>query len=131
MREIDDFGASAGATTKARCFPVEDSTTPYWRSQLHSIDQHRSTEELPAECDVAIVGSGMAGVSIAYHLTKSSKEGEMTPAIVILEARQVCSGAVRNPMGKGVPRNAWSPRGVSPGDRDTFLPISAYVQDIC
>ena len=93
MRQFNGFGASAGATAQAGCFPVESSTTPYWRSQLHSIDQHRSTDELPAECDVAIVGSGMAGVSVAYHLTKGLKDGESAPGIVMLEARQVCSGA--------------------------------------
>ena len=93
MREIYDFGGSASAATKDGCFPVEDSTTPYWRSQLHPIDQYRSTEELPTECDVAIIGSGMAGVSVAYHLTKGSTEGEAASSIVLLEARQVCSGA--------------------------------------
>ena len=93
MRQIDDSGAPADPTTKTGCFPVDGSTTPYWRSQLHPIDQHRSTEELPAECDVAIVGSGMAGVSVVYHLTKGLTEGETAPAIVMLEARQVCSGA--------------------------------------
>jgi NADH dehydrogenase FAD-containing subunit len=93
MREIDDFGASASTTTEVGCFPVKNATTPYWRSQLHTIDQHRSTEELPTECDVAIIGSGMAGVSIAHHVTKHLKEGEAAPSIVLLEARQVCSGA--------------------------------------
>jgi hypothetical protein len=32
---------------------------------------------------------------------------------------------VRKLMGKGIPRNTWAPRGISPGARDTFLPISA------
>ena len=93
MREMNDFGASASTTAHAGCFPVKDSTTPYWRSQLHSLDQYRSTEDLPTNCDVAIIGSGMAGVSVAYHLTKDLKEGEAFPSIVLLEARQVCSGA--------------------------------------
>lgn len=93
MREVHDPGTSASTERDPGCFPVKNSTTPYWRCQPHSIDQHRSTEELPRECDVAIIGSGMAGVSIAYHLMKDLKEGELAPSIVLLEARQVCSGA--------------------------------------
>lgn len=74
-----------------RIFPVDNPTTPYWRTELHRFDSYRSTEELPSECDIAIIGSGMAGTSTAYHLVKAA--GDNPPSIVVLEARQLCSGA--------------------------------------
>jgi glycine/D-amino acid oxidase-like deaminating enzyme len=71
--------------------PVLNPTTPYWRTELHPLDSHRSTEQLPAQCDVLIIGAGMSGVSFAYHLCEAT--GATKPSIVLLEARQVCSGA--------------------------------------
>jgi glycine/D-amino acid oxidase-like deaminating enzyme len=72
--------------------PVSNPTLPYWRSELHWLDSFRSTRDLPSECDIAIVGAGLAGVSAAYHLSQE-KVGQKAPSIVVLEARQVCSGA--------------------------------------
>ena len=71
--------------------PVHNATLPYWRTQLHWIDEHRTTTALPSDCDVAIIGAGMSGVATAYHLCEQA--GPNPPSIVILEARQVCSGA--------------------------------------
>jgi cation diffusion facilitator CzcD-associated flavoprotein CzcO len=71
-------------------FPVAKSTLPYWRTELHEIDSHRSTDQLPEECDVLIVGAGISGVSTAYHLLNNNPS---PPSIVLLEAREVCSGA--------------------------------------
>jgi len=71
-------------------FPVPNSTAPFWRSELHEIDSIRSTDRLPKECDVLIIVGGLSGVSTAYHLLD---ENPSPPSIVILEAREVCSGA--------------------------------------
>ena len=71
-------------------FPVANSTLPYWRSELHEIDSHRSTEQLPPESDVLIVGAGISGVSTAYYLLDNNPS---PPSVVLLEAREVCSGA--------------------------------------
>ncbi|KAK8095959.1 FAD dependent oxidoreductase [Apiospora kogelbergensis] len=74
--------------------PVASPTLSYWRSEPHRLDSHRSTEQLPATCDIAIIGAGFSGVSVAYHLSTSDVETtEGPPSIVLLEARQVCSGA--------------------------------------
>ena len=70
--------------------PVDNSTLSFWRTDLHELDNHRSTEDLPTECDILIVGAGFAGTSVAYNLVKSD---EPLPKTVILEARQACSGA--------------------------------------
>jgi ribulose 1,5-bisphosphate synthetase/thiazole synthase len=75
---------------ESNVFPVPNSTTPFWRSELHEIDSIRSTDHLPEECDVLIIGAGLSGVSTAYHLLD---ENPSPASIVILEAREVCSGA--------------------------------------
>ena len=83
--------------------PVGNATVPYWRTELHVLDEHRTTEELPTECDVAIIGAGMSGIATAYHISKLA--GHKMPSVVILEARQLCSGATgRNGVSKLTPK---------------------------
>lgn len=81
-----------GGVKTTKILPVDNTTTPYWRTQLHPLDEHRSTEELPSECDIAIIGAGMSGVSTAYHLA-IAMGSEKLRSIILLEARQLCSGA--------------------------------------
>ena len=77
-------------------YPDAKSTLPFWRIQPHELDDHRTTEDLPTECDIAIVGGGYAGASTAYHLLNDNAS---LPSIALLEARQACSGATaRNGM---------------------------------
>ena len=70
--------------------PVPNPTLPFWRTQLHEIDEYQSTKDIPGQCDVLIIGAGYCGASTAYHLMN---ENPSPPSIVILEARQACSGA--------------------------------------
>jgi hypothetical protein len=76
-------------------FPVPNHTLSYWRSELHPIDSYCSSEKLPSSCDIAIIGAGMTGVSTAYHLSRlhAANNSGKKPSIVILDAREVCSGA--------------------------------------
>lgn len=74
-------------------FPVPNGVLPYWRTQPHRLDNHRSTDALPKESDIVIIGAGYAGASIAYHILNQIKSGAKPPSITILEARQACSGA--------------------------------------
>lgn len=94
--------------------PVPNPTASYWLSEPHWLDNHRSTPELPSHADFVIIGTGIAGVSTAYHLTETDKlanrnrnlndtappshqgqRGAETPppSILLLEGRTVCSGA--------------------------------------
>ena len=82
---------SNGSKPQEQILPVDNATVPYWRSELHELDEHRTTEELPTECDIAIIGAGMTGVATAYHISKLASD--KPPSVVILEARQLCSGA--------------------------------------
>lgn len=82
---------SSGGKMQSQILPVDNATVPYWRTERHAIDEHRTTEALPAECDVAIIGAGMTGIATAYHISKLA--GDKAPSVVVLEARQLCSGA--------------------------------------
>ncbi|KAJ0269189.1 hypothetical protein Brms1b_013661 [Colletotrichum noveboracense] len=70
--------------------PVGNSTEPFWRTELHELDSHRSTEHLPAECDVLIIGAGFSGTALAHYIYEDNPS---PPSVVILEAREACSGA--------------------------------------
>ncbi|KXJ84742.1 FAD dependent oxidoreductase [Microdochium bolleyi] len=74
--------------------PVQDALASFWRSAPHPLDDHRSTPELPAKADIAVIGAGYAGVATVYHILDHCKaHGVSPPEIVILEAREACSGA--------------------------------------
>ncbi|KAJ6014145.1 hypothetical protein N7540_008736 [Penicillium herquei] len=74
-------------------FPVANATLPFWRTDPHPLDNHRSSETLPEQADVVIIGAGYAGSSVAHHILQQIKPGSKAPSITILEARQACSGA--------------------------------------
>lgn len=73
--------------------PVPNGTLPFWRTDPHPLDNYRSSETLPGQCDIIIVGAGYAGSSVAHHILSQVKSGTKPPSITILEARQACSGA--------------------------------------
>ncbi|KAI1191380.1 FAD dependent oxidoreductase [Nemania serpens] len=72
-------------------FPVPHATVPFWRTELHKLDSHRSTPDLPDKQDIIIIGAGFAGATLAYYLTKDATAPK--PSITVLEAREACSGA--------------------------------------
>ena len=74
----------------ASFYPNPDSTLPFWRTEPHELDDYRSSEHLPTECDIVIIGAGYAGTATAYHLYDDNAS---PPSILLLEARQACSGA--------------------------------------
>lgn len=63
----------------------------YWLSYDSALSKHRTTEDLPQEADVVIIGSGYSGAAAAYYIME--KHGGETPSLVMLEARDICSGA--------------------------------------
>ncbi|PGH10161.1 hypothetical protein AJ79_05516 [Helicocarpus griseus UAMH5409] len=65
-------------------FPNPNGMRSFWLTEPHALENHRSTETLPSECDVVIIGAGYAGVSTAYHILQDNPS---PPSIVILEAR--------------------------------------------
>jgi glycine/D-amino acid oxidase-like deaminating enzyme len=77
-------------SSREQILPVPNPVSAYWLSEPHELSEFRSTPELPSECDIVIIGGGFAGITAAYHLLQGNKK---PPRIVILEARQLCSGA--------------------------------------
>ncbi|KAJ5645936.1 hypothetical protein N7490_002308 [Penicillium lividum] len=73
--------------------PVANGTLPFWRTDPHPLDNHRSTKTLPEHSDIVIIGAGYAGSSVAHHILQQAKPESPAPSITILEARQACSGA--------------------------------------
>ncbi|KAK2059741.1 FAD dependent oxidoreductase [Colletotrichum caudatum] len=72
--------------------PVPNAIKPYWRQELHPLDSHQSSETLPAEQDIVIIGAGYAGAALAYYLLNDVEESSRS-TVTILEAREACSGA--------------------------------------
>jgi glycine/D-amino acid oxidase-like deaminating enzyme len=51
------------------------------------------SESLPQSADIVVIGSGISGASVAYTILTECRELGIEKNVVILEARQVCSGA--------------------------------------
>ncbi|KAG7824886.1 hypothetical protein KL920_005425 [Ogataea angusta] len=74
---------------KHKAFPSKETTLSYWIGEADPrLAKHRTTEELPEEADVLIIGSGFSGASVAFNLLEQTDE-----KVLLLEARDVCSGA--------------------------------------
>jgi len=71
--------------------PSSSSTASYWhREPDEKLLGHRTTKDLPAKADVAIVGSGITGAFAAKFLRETwAKEKQ----VLMLEAREACWGA--------------------------------------
>jgi len=69
--------------------PYPNPTKAYWQTPPHHLSDHRTTDSLPSSAKYVIVGSGITGAITAYKLLQE-KPGA---SIVVLEARQACSGA--------------------------------------
>lgn len=75
-----------------RGFPAENALSSYWLQTPYDLATFCSAEKVPDQCDIAIIGTGLAGVATAYHILSDSNL-RTKPNIVLLEARQVCTGA--------------------------------------
>lgn len=73
----------------------KNATTPsFWLKEPHPQFAQKSSNSLPTEADVVIIGSGVTGASIARTLLQNRAKGSNShPAVVMLEARDICSGA--------------------------------------
>jgi glycine/D-amino acid oxidase-like deaminating enzyme len=74
--------------------PPSDPTISFWQVDPHhpKLVDIRS-ENLPETADIVIIGSGISGASIAYTMLSECASLGITKRVVILEARETCSGA--------------------------------------
>ena len=84
-------------TDKPRAtLPVPNPTQSFWLRDpgVEPAPAHGSTGALTSDADVCIIGSGITGVSAAYHLARAvARAGEQGASIsaVVLEARDFCA----------------------------------------
>ncbi|KZV63656.1 DAO-domain-containing protein [Peniophora sp. CONT] len=89
--EAGASGVAGGADRHAYPLPKGMSLSQWLQNvRANPLLDHRSTETVPGTADVVIIGSGMSGAVTALKLF----EGANPPrSIVMLEARELCSGA--------------------------------------
>lgn len=67
--------------------PVPNPSLPFWTVPKSPISSEG--EAPPSYADIVIIGSGITGASVAYNVLQR----DSSVRIVMLEAREVCSGA--------------------------------------
>ena len=88
-RSFDSFLARVSIVTP----PISNPSISFWQEDPpfpQLVDAHSST--LPTTTDIVILGSGISGASVAYTILNQSDKRGTSPRIVILEARDLCSG---------------------------------------
>jgi len=79
--------------------PVSNPTSSFWLNSApdaNPLATHGSTGPLTTEADVVVIGSGITGVSAAYHLAKNFQGGSESKSIVVLEARDFCEHELKS-----------------------------------
>lgn len=87
--------AEAPKLSHREAFPVANPTQSFWQRDLEiSLSLSEGSEgPLTDDADVCIIGSGISGVSAAYHLAKffaQENPGTRPIKAVILDARDFC-----------------------------------------
>lgn len=68
------------------------ATVSYWMSTTPPSTVPTSLPDPPSRTDIAIIGTGITGVSCAYHLL-NTLSSDSASSILLLDAREFCSGA--------------------------------------
>ncbi|ETS81314.1 hypothetical protein PFICI_06316 [Pestalotiopsis fici W106-1] len=68
--------------------PRQNPTASYWQHIPHPLAETQSPD-MPAEADIAVIGSGITGASV----TKTLLDADPSLRVVVFEARTLCSGA--------------------------------------
>ncbi|KAJ5716661.1 hypothetical protein N7493_008572, partial [Penicillium malachiteum] len=87
------YGISMSSTERSCGFPAKNPLSSYWLKEPHPLASFRSSETVPDRCDIAVIGTGLAGVAAAHHILSASEFGTTKPILVLLEAREACTGA--------------------------------------
>ncbi|KAH7910011.1 FAD dependent oxidoreductase-domain-containing protein [Hygrophoropsis aurantiaca] len=91
-RKDSDTAASAGVSADTAVppgLPSQDPTVSFWTVPAAPIADYQSQTTLPSHADIVIIGSGITGTSFARTVLS---HGEPVH-VVMLEARETCSGA--------------------------------------
>ena len=81
----------------SKSFPAHNATRSFWMAGgpvVNPLAHEGSSGPLTTDADVCIIGSGITGVSVAYHLAEVLKKDDGLRSdplsVVILEARDFC-----------------------------------------
>lgn len=74
--------------------PVSNPTTSFWLKNSPFLDLvDKRSKTLPKYADIVIIGSGITGTSVARTILSECASMGINRRVVMLEARQTCSGA--------------------------------------
>ncbi|KAI0245683.1 FAD dependent oxidoreductase-domain-containing protein [Lactifluus subvellereus] len=96
LRELDaEYRSVKQRVQRSPGLPVNEPTVPFWtvppaKLPIPTDDAAASAAVLPSHVDVVVIGSGITGVSCARTLLSKGPPGLR---VLVLEARDVCSGA--------------------------------------
>jgi hypothetical protein len=89
----DDFNKAQKRVSEPR-LPDPSTTESFWqKNPLFPELVNIKSQILPISADIVIIGSGIAGASVAYTILNECDVIGITKRIVLLEARELCSGA--------------------------------------
>ncbi|KAK1140465.1 hypothetical protein N8T08_010309 [Aspergillus melleus] len=75
-------------------FPASDPTVSFWQVNPPCPKLvNMKSKRLPQSADIVIIGSGLSGASVAYTILSECHALGAEKKVVILEARETCSGA--------------------------------------
>lgn len=74
--------------------PSPSTTESFWQKiPLFPELVNIKSKSLPSSTDIVIIGSGIAGASVAYTILNECETAGIKKRVVLLEAREICSGA--------------------------------------
>ena len=90
IRQLDaDYGAVKERIHNSPGLPLESPTVSFWSVPQAELPFHNDAI-LPSHVDIVVIGSGITGVSCTRTLLRRGPPGLR---VLVLEARDVCSGA--------------------------------------
>lgn len=83
------------STSSKPILPVPNRIDSFWLSERDvELKAYQSSAQLPSSADVVIVGSGLSGAMMSYHIYRQAQEaGKAAPRVVMLEADETCGSA--------------------------------------
>ncbi|KAH9476985.1 hypothetical protein JR316_0010901 [Psilocybe cubensis] len=90
---LNEYEAASKRISLPPGIPQLNSSIPFWTIPLSPIAHHGRDTELPQYADIVIIGSGITGASIAKALLECSNTRSTPLSVVMVEARDACSGA--------------------------------------
>jgi len=75
--------------------PTKNATKSFWLAspEDNPLAEEGSKGELTEHADVCIIGSGITGVSAAWHLSQMMRGYDFKTNVVVLEAREFCESS--------------------------------------